>query len=378
MKKIVFLVLHLGRGGIERAIISQANMLSSLYNVEIISVYKLSDEPGFSIDEKISIKYLTNVIPNKKELKSAIKNKKFILFIKEIIKAFKILYLRKKLMVKEIKKLDESIVISSRFLLSKWLVKYNKNNIIKVGEEHESFTTAKYSKKVEKHYKKLDYLMPVSKYLFSHYSNLLKNSSCKCEYIPHCVEYNPVNRSSLQSKSICSIGRLSPEKGYLDLIDVVRLVFVKHPDWSLNIVGDGEEKESIINKIKEYNLEKNITMLGYGNNEMISKILSDTSIFVMASIYESFGIVLLEAGMFGIPSVVFSSATGFSEIITNNRNGFLIKDRNKEEMANKICSLIEDEKLRASLGKDAYNNAKKYSYDNIKAKWLYFIGSLTK
>ena len=72
MKKITFLMLHLGYGGAEQAVIAQANLLVEKYNVEIISFYKLYENPAFEVDPRIEIKYLTeNVKPNREEIKKA-------------------------------------------------------------------------------------------------------------------------------------------------------------------------------------------------------------------------------------------------------------------------------------------------------------------
>ena len=73
MKKITFLMLHLGYGGAEQAVIAQANLLVEKYNVEIISFYKLYENPAFEVDPRIEIKYLTeNVKPNREEIKKSL------------------------------------------------------------------------------------------------------------------------------------------------------------------------------------------------------------------------------------------------------------------------------------------------------------------
>ena len=94
MKKITVLALHLGYGGIERCISSLVNSLSSDYKINIISTYKLYEEPSFKIDNKVKIDYLmTDLKPNKKELKDSLKKLKLITFFKEIKKSLKILKL---------------------------------------------------------------------------------------------------------------------------------------------------------------------------------------------------------------------------------------------------------------------------------------------
>ena len=94
MKKITILALHLGYGGIERAISMVANALSSEYNVEIASTYKLYDKPIFSLNENISVKYLLSDKPNRNEFIKALKKLNFIAALKEGIKAIKILKMK--------------------------------------------------------------------------------------------------------------------------------------------------------------------------------------------------------------------------------------------------------------------------------------------
>ena len=68
MKKVTILALHMGYGGIENAIASLANLLCEKYDVEILSVYRLYNEPVFELDERIKVNYISNIKPNKKEM----------------------------------------------------------------------------------------------------------------------------------------------------------------------------------------------------------------------------------------------------------------------------------------------------------------------
>ena len=74
MKKISFLSLHLGYGGIEKAICSLANSLCDEYEVEILATYKTVEQPAFFLDDRIKVRYLTDVKPNGREWKDALKH----------------------------------------------------------------------------------------------------------------------------------------------------------------------------------------------------------------------------------------------------------------------------------------------------------------
>jgi N-acetylglucosaminyldiphosphoundecaprenol N-acetyl-beta-D-mannosaminyltransferase len=96
----------------------------------------------------------------------------------------------------------------------------------------------------------------------------------------------------------------------------------------------------------------------------------------MCSHEGSFGIVLIEAGSFGVPQIAFDSAQGAHEIITNNKTGYLIKNRDAKEFAKKANELINDKKKLKEFGASANKKALEFSFDNIKEKWLKFIKSL--
>ena len=89
----------------------------------------------------------------------------------------------------------------------------------------------------------------------------------------------------------------------------------------------------------------------------------------MTSYTESFGLVLIEAESYGIPIMALDSAQGAKEIIQNGENGYLIHNRDLNEMAEKIINLIEDENLRNSLGKQGRILSQKYKKENVAKKW---------
>lgn len=370
MKKITILALHLGYGGIERAITDLANNLVDFYDVTIVSTYKLYDKPVNELNKKVKVQYLTNLKPNKKELKEAIKKLKLLTIIKEVFNAVKILNLKKKLMINYIKNCTSDVIISTRDIHNTWLGKYGNKNSIKIGWEHNHHHgNMKYAKRIIKSTNSLDYLVLVSKDLTNFYKDQTK---AKCIYIPNMIE-KAKNKSNLKEKNMISIGRLEQVKGYSDLIDVFELVNKEHPDWILNIIGDGTEKEILQSKIKEKKLEDKIILHGYLDKTKMEPILKKSSIYVMSSLSESFGIVLLEAFSYGIPCIAFDSAEGAREIITNNKDGYLIKKRSKEEMKNKICELISSYDKRIEMGEKGLEKSLEFDSNKVKEKWINLI-----
>lgn len=99
-----------------------------------------------------------------------------------------------------------------------------------------------YADKVTKSAKNLDALVLVSDSLRKFYKKQLANTKCKCFYVPNILDTVPERLSRLNEKRLISVGRLSREKAYEDLLDVFQLIHKKEPSWRLDIIGDGAQK----------------------------------------------------------------------------------------------------------------------------------------
>lgn len=375
MKKITILALHLGYGGIENCISNLANSLVDDYEVNIISTYKLYEKPVFKLNDKIKIKYLmTDLKPNKQELKQSLKKLKLITFFKELKKSLKILKLKKNLMIEAIKNCDSDVIISTRDIHNNWLSKYGRDKNLKIGWEHNHHHNNKrYINKVTKSVLGLDYFVLVSKDLTKFYSEKLKDKKVKCVYIPNSINFFPQEKAKLETENLISIGRLSHEKGYLDLIDIFKELHQKYPDSKLNIIGDGPDRKKIEKKIRDNKLEDYIILHGFQEKEYINKYLEKSSVYIMTSYTESFGLVLLEAFAYGIPCVAYSSAEGANEIISDNWDGYLIKDRDKNKMIKRICELLSNRNRRLIMGANGIKKAQEFNTQKTKQKWIEII-----
>lgn len=373
MKKITILALHLGYGGIEKCICELANDLVENYKVEIDVVYKLYEEPAFKLDKKVQVRYLTNNIkPNRIDFMYALKKFNIINIIREGIKSLRILYLRRTKTIEAIKNCNADVIISSRIFFNTLVGKYARNKIEKWGWEHNHHHgDKKYIKSLVQSCLNLDKLIVVSNDLKDYYTKLFKEKKLQCEvkYIPNYIDELPKDRSNLDLNKLISVGRLSPEKGFLDLIDVFKIVEMKRTGVSLDIVGDGVEQKAIFKKIVNNNLSGKVKLHGFRSKDYINELYQNAGMYLMTSKTESFGIVLIEAMSYGIPCLAYDSAEGAREIINNDGNGYLIKNRNEHDMADKILSIMNDPKLLNRLSENAIKTAKKYTKDNVIKLW---------
>lgn len=374
MKKIAILSLHLGYGGIEKCVVNLANTLCDKYEVEIACTYKLYEKSAFALDKRVKVIYLTSEIPNKNEFKDALRKMHLLDIFKEGFKSIKILYKRRKTMINYIKNSDASVIISTRDIFNTWLGDYALAGVIKIGWEHNHYhNDYKYARSVIRSAYYLDYFVLVSESLKKFYEEKLSRSHCKCVYIPNMIDKIPKKGSSLLEKKIISIGRLSPEKAPLDLLKVFSLLHLSHKQWKLEIIGDGVEREKMEAFIREHHLEKSVKLALYQGRDYIDKALSTSSIYVMTSLTESFGIVLLEAMSYGIPCLAFDSAEGACEIIASGENGYLIKNRSYVAMAKKIEDLMKNVDERKRIGSAGKKSIKKYEGKVVGEKWIKLI-----
>lgn len=371
--KVTIYALHLGYGGVEKNICEKANILSNIYDVEIISLYKLYDKPAFIVNPKVKIKYLTNVKPNRNEFKNAVKSKNIKSILKEGFYAVKVLYLKNSLITKSMIECNSKIIISTRAYFSLKLIKNNEYNNIKIAEEHIYHNNnSKYIKKLGFILKYVDYLMPSSDYLTDYYKSIYSKYDYKIK-----TNKMPIERANklcdLKKKNIISVGRLSKEKGFADLIEIFSNI--ESEDWTLTIVGDGDEKENLEALIKDNNLEGKVILTGFLNKEELYKLYENSSLYVMTSFEESFGLVLVEASSFGLPLIAFDSAIGAKEII--QENGILVSNRDKSVMIKKIKKLMNDISERKLYQKKSLEIYKSYDYTTLKENIISFYQDIT-
>ena len=187
-----------------------------------------------------------------------------------------------------------------------------------------------------------------------------------------CI-YNPIQSVETQSynvesKQILSVGRLTYQKGFDLLCEVAKDVLSKHPDWTWVIIGEGEDRALLEQKIKEYHLEDRLILKG--NQKEMEPYYRNSSLYVMTSRYEGLPMTLLEAKSYQLPIVSFDCQTGPVDIIQDSVDGYLINDFNQKEMVNRINHLIQDQALRASLSQQSQINLHKFEMENIIPKWI--------
>ncbi len=160
------------------------------------------------------------------------------------------------------------------------------------------------------------------------------------------VSYNPVNTDvfklaeTTDSKNIAFVSRLDEFKGGWRTLKAFHKISDKHPDYTLTIVGEGEEYQAIQQYLLENNLADKVFLKGTLTKTQIAEVLNNSSFLVFPSRHETFGLVVAEALSCGLP-VVCTNQTAPKEFI-NDQNGILVEPDSVDEIAKAMENMIEN------------------------------------
>lgn len=176
---------------------------------------------------------------------------------------------------------------------------------------------------------------------------------------------------------IMTISRISPEKGIHFLIEALKTVSKKFPEVKVFIKGSSNKQYEMFLKglIKNYDLESNVTFLGFSPYEEIPQYIACADLFVLPSISEGLGVSILEAMATGIP-VVSSCVGGIPDLITDGYNGLLVPPGDTKALAEAIIRLLSDKPLASQLSKKALETVstiQENNFDEILSQVI-FIG----
>lgn len=334
-------------GGTESATFLLANKLSQFFEVFLVNISEQT--PFFYLNNRIQMEYLNSGN-----------------IFKRIIKLSKYL-----------KQNDIDVVIAVEamtgiYSIPSSIVSRCKNVIWEHANYFQNQGTKHINKVRQLELSMVDDYVVLTKRDLANFKNNF-NIKCNIEYIYNTVERIEDICYNIDSKIIVSAGHIRDIKNFIIIPDIGKIVFKKHPDWVWKIYGEctGSYFESVRKKVNEYGLENNIIFMGR-TNEM-GKVYREASMHVMTSKMEGLPMVLLEAKAYGLPLISFDIETGPDEIIDNNLNGFLIEPYNIDEMAKKICELIENRDLRQKFSYNAHIGIEKFEVNSIINKWIKII-----
>ena len=283
--------------------------------------------------------------------------------------------LEKRISLIELIKSNQIDILVYNFYNKSQINELNKLNITKIlYYDHSSYfywiylNILNFNNSIYKVYKNCDYvisLIPLENdYLFKKWginSILIDN--------PTTFEYDLVKPSELTNKNIIMIGRSTdPIKRYNLGIEAMEVIIKEIPECNMNIVSSPEKNYEKL--IKNLNLEKYIRFVGFHKN--IEIFLRNSSLHILPSLSEAYPMVLSEAKMFGIPSIII----GLDYLALAKGGTVIINDDNPNSIAKEAIRILKDDETRKMLGKEARKSVKKHTNNVIKKKWVKLLYSI--
>ncbi|MBU8892030.1 MAG: glycosyltransferase [Bacteroidales bacterium] len=196
------------------------------------------------------------------------------------------------------------------------------------------------------------------------YSDVVKDSFVKVIYngIKINEQFDRKIKDIGSQLVIGSAGRLSREKGHLYMIKLASLLKEKGISFKIKIAGEGSQRKKLEKEIERLGLNEEFELIGFKKD--LDDFYSQVDLFILPSIWEGFGFVLLEAMSFNMPVIAFDTGSS-AEIIQDYKNGYIIPDYNVDLLTEKVIKLYMNKDLRKEMGDTGYKILKeKFSVEN--------------
>lgn len=168
-----------------------------------------------------------------------------------------------------------------------------------------------------------------------------------------------------EAHRVIFVGRFDYQKRASEALCIWGLVQQRFPDWHLDVYGEGEELKQLEAMISQTDMNVKI----HQPTDRIFDCYRESSILISTSLFEPFGLVLVEAMSSGLPVVAYDCPYGPSQIITDGQDGFLVTLDDRTAFADKLCRLMADASLRKQMGQAAAISAQRFSEARIMPLW---------
>jgi L-malate glycosyltransferase len=188
--------------------------------------------------------------------------------------------------------------------------------------------------------------------------------------------YDP-NARDIEKFRILCVSRLTPRKGIHYLIESTKYLKNEYPNIQVDIVGDGEQHTELTAKAHDLELNDHCIFHGLVPHDEITPFYKQASIFVLPSANEGMSNTMLEALACGLP-LVATDTGGTRELVRDGENGFIIKMKDPEDIAEKIKKIMTNDELRIHMAEASRHLAEQMSWKNVAEKYVDLYQEVTK
>ena len=357
-------------GGVERVLATKANYLADHlgYDITIILTEGGDKPPFYPLSDKIRI---VNLGIGFEELWTCS-------FVRKIFVYLKKQWVYKKRLTAELMRLHPDITVS---LLRREINFINAipDGSKKIGELHINranyrnfdaegggFVKRQFAKlwarNLLRHLKQLDRLVVLTdkdREAWTELTNVVT--------IPDPLPFIPSAVSPQTAKRVVCMARYSHEKGIDLLLRAWAELEQSNQEWRLDVYGDGD-RAGYERLLDELQIDRSRCQL-HGRTNDVEHEYTHSSLFVLSSRFEGFGMVITEAMACGLPVVAFDCPWGPRSIISDGEDGLLAANGNTTDLAQKMLQLMGDDGLRAGMAGRALSNVQRYRIEQIVAQW---------
>jgi glycosyltransferase involved in cell wall biosynthesis len=162
------------------------------------------------------------------------------------------------------------------------------------------------------------------------------------------------------SPRLVTLGRLVPHKQVEHSLEILARLSDRWPDLTLAVVGDGWWEESLRAEAERLGVADRVEFAGFLDEKEKHEQLAAAWVFVCPSVKEGWGMVVIEAGGHGVPTVGYHSSGGLQESVVDGVSGVLVDDL--DQMTDAVSRLLEDDETRRAMGEAAIRHAAKYEW----------------
>lgn len=188
--------------------------------------------------------------------------------------------------------------------------------------------------------------------------------------VPNPVQVSTTKKCDGQEFVVATAGRLNHQKNHFMLIDAMWLVHKEHPHVKCRIYGEGDLREALERYINDKGLAKTVCL--EGNHTDIHERLAECSLFVLTSEFEGLSNALIEAMMIGLPCIS-TDYPGADELISDGKNGRIVKRGDSSALAQRIIGLLEDQSAASILAYQGALDAERYKTEHVLQLWTQVI-----
>jgi len=172
-----------------------------------------------------------------------------------------------------------------------------------------------------------------------------------------------------ESTDVLFAGRLIHEKRVDLLLNAIAVAKKEIPTITCAIIGDGPERRMLEDLAVKLGVEENVIFTGFVDQDGLTAYMKASKVFVLPSIREGFGLVIVEANACGLPVISMRhDMSAVRELVKDGVNGFLVNDISAREIAEAIIKLVRDDALRERFAENGFTMAKKYAWSDISKR----------